>query len=55
MSTDLSNGMMIETLQGSEVMVSITDGVVMIDNATVIVADIEADNGVVHVIDAVLA
>ena len=54
LSTDLSNGMMIETLQGSEVMVSITDGVVMIDNATVIVADIVADNGVVHVIDAIL-
>ncbi|MDE0917949.1 MAG: fasciclin domain-containing protein [Flavobacteriales bacterium] len=54
MSTDLSDGMMIETLQGSEVMVSITDGVVMIDNATVIVADIMADNGVVHVIDAIL-
>ncbi|MAU76891.1 MAG: beta-Ig-H3/fasciclin [Crocinitomicaceae bacterium] len=54
LSTDLSDGMMIETLQGSEVMVSITDGVVMIDNATVIIADIIADNGVVHVIDAIL-
>ena len=54
LSTDLSDGMMIETLQGSEVMVSLTDGVVMIDNATVIVADITADNGVVHVIDAIL-
>ena len=46
--------MMITTLQGGEVMVSITDGVVMIGNATVIIADITADNGVVHVIDAVL-
>ena len=54
LSTDLSDGMMITTLQGSEVMVSITDGVVMIDNATVIIADIIADNGVVHVIDAIL-
>lgn len=54
MSTDLSDGMMITTLQGGEVMVSITDGVVMIGNATVIIADITADNGVVHVIDAVL-
>ena len=54
MSTDLSDGLMITTLQGGEVMVSITDGVVMIGNATVIVADIEADNGVVHVIDAVI-
>ena len=54
LSTDLSDGLMITTLQGGEVMVSITDGVVMIGNATVIVADIEADNGVVHVIDAVI-
>jgi len=54
MSTDLSDGMMISTLQGGEVMVSITDDVVMIGNATVIQADITADNGVVHVIDAVI-
>ena len=54
LSTDLSDGMMIETLQGGEVMVSITDGVVMIGNATVVMADITADNGVVHVIDAVI-
>ncbi|MDA0568390.1 MAG: fasciclin domain-containing protein, partial [Bacteroidetes bacterium] len=54
LSTDLSDGMMITTLQGGEVMVSINDGVVMIGNATVIVADLQADNGVVHVIDAVI-
>jgi len=54
MSTDLADGMMITTLQGGEVMVSITDGMVMIGNATMIIADILADNGVVHVIDAVL-
>jgi hypothetical protein len=54
LSTDLSDGMMITTLQGGEVSVSITDGMVMIGNATVIVADLQADNGVVHVIDAVI-
>ena len=54
LSTDLSDGMMITTLQGGDVMVSIADGVVMIGNATVIIADITADNGVVHVIDAVI-
>ena len=31
------------------------DGTVMVNNATVTVADITTDNGVVHVIDAVLA
>ena len=54
MSTDLSDGMMVTTLNGTELMVSINDNGVMIDNAMVTVADIMADNGVVHVIDAVL-
>ncbi len=54
LSTDLSDGIMITTLQGGEVSISINDGMVMIGNANVTVADIIADNGVVHVIDAVL-
>jgi len=54
MSTDLSNNMMIPTLLGTELMVTIDGNGVMIDNAMVTVANIEADNGVVHVINAVL-
>ena len=54
LSTDLSNGMMVPTLAGTELTVSIMDGMVQIDNANVSFADIETDNGVVHVIDAVL-
>jgi len=54
LSTDLSNGMMVQTLAGTELTVSIMDGMVQIDNANVSIADIETDNGVVHVIDAVL-
>ncbi len=54
MSTDLSDGQMIATLLGSDVTVTINDEGVFINNAQVTVADIEADNGVVHVIDAVL-
>ena len=45
---------MVPTLAGTELTVSIMDGMVQIDNANVSVADIETDNGVVHVIDAVL-
>jgi uncharacterized surface protein with fasciclin (FAS1) repeats len=54
LSTDLSDGMIITTLQGSDVVVSIVDGNVFINDALVTVADIIADNGVVHVISAVL-
>ena len=54
LSTELTNGMMVSTLSGTELTVTIMGGVVQIDNANVTVADIETDNGVVHVIDAVL-
>ena len=54
LSTDLSDGMIITTLSGSDRTVTINANGVYIDNAQVIVADIVADNGVVHVIDAVL-
>jgi len=44
-----------KTLNGASVTITITnDGKVMIDEATVIKTDIEASNGVIHVIDAVI-
>ena len=54
MSTDLSDGQMAMTLQGKDVTVTINGNGVFINDAQVTVADIEASNGVVHVIDAVL-
>ena len=53
MSTDLSDGMMAETVQGQEITVSLGDSV-MIDDATVVTPDIEASNGVIHVIGSVI-
>lgn len=54
MSGDLSDSMMIATVNGKEIQVRINQEGVFINNAKVTVADVEADNGVVHVIDAVL-
>ena len=53
MSTDLSDGMMAPTVEGSDVTIT-TEGGVMVNDATVTTADIEASNGVIHVIDTVL-
>ncbi len=55
MSTDLSDGMMVETVNGATLRVDIgADGAVRVNDATVMEADIEATNGVIHVIDGVL-
>lgn len=54
MSTDLSDGMMAETVEGSQITISIADGAVSINNASVVAADVDASNGVVHVIDSVI-
>ncbi|MEA2107635.1 MAG: fasciclin domain-containing protein, partial [Bacteroidota bacterium] len=55
MSTDLSDGDVATLLSGKSINVSIMDGVVTLNNnAMVTNTDIEASNGVVHLIDEVL-
>ena len=53
MSTDLSDGMKAKTVEGSEVKIKVGKSV-QVNNAKVVTADINASNGVVHVIDTVI-
>ena len=53
MSGDLSDGMTAATVQGGEITIDLDNGV-MVNDATVVQADIEASNGVIHVIDKVI-
>ncbi|MEM9477152.1 MAG: fasciclin domain-containing protein [Pseudomonadota bacterium] len=53
MSGDLSNGMEAATVEGSDVTI-MTEGGVTVEGASVVTADIETSNGVIHVIDQVI-
>lgn len=53
MSTDLMDDMKAATVQGGEITIDLDNGV-MINDASVAAADIEASNGVIHVIDKVI-
>ncbi|MBA89046.1 MAG: hypothetical protein CMB16_07270 [Euryarchaeota archaeon] len=53
-STDLTDGMMAQAVNGDNLSFTVNSDGVMVNNANVISADVMASNGVVHVIDAVL-
>jgi uncharacterized surface protein with fasciclin (FAS1) repeats len=53
MSTDLTEGP-VATVQGEDITVGLTDGVTLNETVNVAAADVEASNGVIHVIDGVL-
>ncbi len=54
MSGDLEDGMQAETVEGSAVTISLSGYGATVDGASVVQADIEASNGVIHVIDSVI-
>ena len=54
MSTDLEDGMKAKTVNGQEVTVHLKGGKVFINDAEVVVADVETDNGVIHAINKVI-
>ena len=53
MSTDLSEGLTAATVNGADVTITL-DGGAKVNGATITAADIEASNGVIHVIDTVI-
>ena len=57
-SADLSDDMMVETLNGDSFTVNLGDTVTITDandrTATVVAADVQANNGVIHVLDTVI-
>lgn len=58
-SSDLKDGQVVTTVQGGTLTVNITDGKVTLTDAkgnkvNVVTADVDASNGVVHVIDGVV-
>jgi uncharacterized surface protein with fasciclin (FAS1) repeats len=55
MAADFRQVKVLKTIQGGNLTVSTVNGSVMIDDATVVIADINTSNGEIHVIDAVLA
>jgi uncharacterized surface protein with fasciclin (FAS1) repeats len=54
MSGDVVKLTSAKTVQGSSIKIAVQDGKVKINDATVVVADIECANGVIHVIDSVI-
>jgi uncharacterized surface protein with fasciclin (FAS1) repeats len=54
LAEDVVNFTSAETVQGDNVMIRVMDGKVMVDGAEVIITDIQASNGVIHVIDSVI-
>ena len=54
MSSDLTDGMKAETVNGQEVTIHLKDGKVFVNDAEVVIADVETSNGVVHAINKVI-
>ncbi|CAN5157518.1 hypothetical protein BH09PAT1_BH09PAT1_2270 [soil metagenome] len=54
MAKDVVNLTSAKTVEGGELTIKVDAGKVMVDNANVVTTDIEASNGVIHVVDSVL-
>ena len=53
-AADVTDGLTVQMMNGDDATFSVTNGTVMVGDATVTAADVMASNGVIHVIDTVL-
>jgi hypothetical protein len=53
MAADIKPGD-VATVQGSKVTIAVADGAVKVNNASVVSPDVQASNGVIHVVDQVI-
>ncbi|MDD2439597.1 MAG: fasciclin domain-containing protein, partial [Methanosarcinaceae archaeon] len=53
-ASELTNLSSIPTLEGSELSVNVTSEGILIEDAKIVTADIQASNGIIHAIDAVM-
>ncbi|UCC39705.1 MAG: fasciclin domain-containing protein [Candidatus Aminicenantes bacterium] len=54
MASDVVNLQSAPTVNGQKIAIKVNGGTVMVDNAKVVMTDIECANGVIHVIDSVI-
>ncbi|WP_226389326.1 fasciclin domain-containing protein [Penaeicola halotolerans] len=54
MAADVTDGLVVATVNGAEVTLKVSAGAVSVNGANVVAADLEASNGVIHVIDKVI-
>jgi len=54
MAADVAGMTTADTLEGSPITITVSGGDVMINDATVVMTDVVATNGVIHIIDTVL-
>jgi uncharacterized surface protein with fasciclin (FAS1) repeats len=54
MAADLQPQQMVTTVQGQDVDIQVADGKATINGCNIVTTDVEASNGVIHVIDCVL-
>jgi uncharacterized surface protein with fasciclin (FAS1) repeats len=54
MASDVVTLSQVTTIQGQNIMIEVRDGKVFVNNAQVVITDVNASNGVIHVIDTVI-